>query len=71
QGRAFVDTGALWNSGFSGPNVADDRSVRVGAGVGVRWRSPFGVINVDLAQAIVKKDYDKTELFRFGFGTRF
>ncbi|WP_114374749.1 outer membrane protein assembly factor BamA [Elioraea thermophila] len=71
QGRAFIDTGALWDPGFSGANVADDRSVRVGAGVGVRWRSPFGVINVDLAQAIVKKDYDKTELFRFGFGTRF
>jgi len=71
QGRAFIDTGSLWDPGVSARNVADDRSVRVGAGVGVRWRSPFGVINVDLAQAIVKKDYDKTELFRFGFGTRF
>lgn len=71
QGRAFIDTGSLWDPGVTGPGVVDDRSIRVGAGIGVRWRSPFGVVNVDLAQAVVKKDYDKTELFRFGFGTRF
>jgi outer membrane protein insertion porin family len=49
----------------------DDSSPRVGAGVGISWRSPFGLINIDLAQAVVKKDYDETQVFRFGFGTRF
>jgi outer membrane protein insertion porin family len=43
----------------------------VGVGVGVGWRSPFGLVNVDLGFAVVKKSYDKTELIRFGFGTRF
>ena len=46
-------------------------SPRVGAGVGVSWRSPFGLINIDIAQAVVKKPYDQTQVFRFGFGTRF
>ena len=41
------------------PAVADDASPRVGAGVGVSWRSPFGLINIDLAQAVVKQSYDR------------
>jgi outer membrane protein insertion porin family len=51
--------------------VRDDRDPRVGAGVGISWRSPFGLINIDLAQAVVKKSYDDTQVFRLGFGTRF
>ena len=69
-GRAFVDVGSLSQSA-KGTNVADDNSPRVGAGVGISWRSPFGLINIDLAQAVVKRRYDQTQIFRFGFGTRF
>ena len=69
-GRAFVDVGALSQS-VKGVEVRDDASPRVGAGVGISWRSPFGLINIDLAQAVVKKPYDETQVFRFGFGTRF
>jgi outer membrane protein insertion porin family len=80
-GRAFIDAGA--NFGLPGsvndtgcpttfPNcVRDDSSPRVGAGVGISWRSPIGLINIDLAQALVKKSYDETQVFRLGFGTRF
>ncbi|GAA0578631.1 outer membrane protein assembly factor BamA [Craurococcus roseus] len=72
-GRAFVDVGSLSQSEKSTADVrvADDASPRVGAGVGISWRSPFGLINIDLAQAVVKKSYDETQVFRFGFGTRF
>jgi outer membrane protein insertion porin family len=72
-GRVFVDVGSLSQSESSQPGarVADDASPRVGAGVGISWRSPFGLINIDLAQAVVKKSYDETQVFRFGFGTRF
>jgi outer membrane protein insertion porin family len=70
-GRAFVDVGSLSESGRSGTGVVDEASPRVGAGVGVSWRTPFGLINIDLAQAVVKKSYDETQVFRFGFGTRF
>jgi outer membrane protein insertion porin family len=69
-GRAFVDVGALSQS-VSGPEVRDDATPRVGAGVGISWRSPFGLINIDLAQAVAKRPYDETQVFRFGFGTRF
>jgi outer membrane protein insertion porin family len=69
-GRAFVDVGSL-SDVDAGKGVVDDTSPRVGAGVGISWRSPFGLINIDLAQAVVKKSYDQTQVFRFGFGTRF
>ena len=69
-GRAFVDVGSL-SDVDSGPEVRDDASPRVGVGIGISWRSPFGLINIDLAQAVVKKSYDETQVFRFGFGTRF
>jgi outer membrane protein insertion porin family len=51
--------------------VVDDAAPRVGAGVGVSWRTPLGLINIDIAQAVVKQSYDETQLVRFGFGTRF
>ncbi|TPG61422.1 outer membrane protein assembly factor BamA [Roseomonas nepalensis] len=69
-GRAFVDVGGLSGSS-SGVGVVDESSPRVGAGVGVSWRSPFGLINLDFGKAVVKKSYDETQIFRFGFGTRF
>ncbi len=50
---------------------ANSLSPRVGTGVGVSWRTPFGLINIDLADAVVKRKYDQTQFFRFGFGTRF
>jgi len=70
-GRAFVDVGALTDTPVSGVGVVDESSPRVGAGVGVSWRTPLGLINIDLGQAVVKKSYDQTQLIRFGFGTRF
>jgi outer membrane protein insertion porin family len=71
QGRTFVDVGGLSRPGVAGARVVDDTSPRVGVGFGVGWRSPFGLVNVDLGWAVVRKPYDKTELVRFGFGTRF
>ena len=77
SGRAFVDVGSLsqvssaTNSAGQLITAYDDAGPRVGAGVGVSWKTPFGLINIDLAQAVVKKKYDQTQFFRFGFGTRF
>jgi outer membrane protein insertion porin family len=44
---------------------------RVGAGVGISWRTAFGLINVDLAPFVIKQPGDQTQIFRFGFGKRF
>lgn len=73
SGRAFIDVGALSQVSTltGGGAVTDDSSPRVGAGVGVSWKTPFGLINLDLADPVVKKRYDQTQIFRFGFGTRF
>ncbi len=72
-GRVFADVGALSKvpSGDPQDRVVDNGSPRVGAGVGVSWASPFGLINLDFAAPVVKKSYDETQVFRFGFGTRF
>ena len=69
-GRAFVDAGAL-SQGPTGPAIFNSSAPRVSAGVGISWRSPFGLINIDLAKAIAKQRFDETQIFRFGFGTRF
>ncbi len=77
SGRAFVDIGSLSEVTQLGPingvvsRVVADPTPRVGTGVGVSWKTPFGLINIDIAQAVVKRPYDQTQVFRFGFGTRF
>jgi outer membrane protein insertion porin family len=69
-GRAFVDVGSLSQT-VTGTGIGDTAAPRAGAGVGISWRSPFGLINIDVAQAIAKQSYDETQVVRFGFGTRF
>ena len=82
SGRTFVDIGGLtqgpgsltFTPAYSTPihqEVTHYAGPRVGAGIGVSWNSPFGLINVDLAEPIVKYSHDQTQFFRFGFGTRF
>jgi outer membrane protein insertion porin family len=44
---------------------------RMSAGFGVSWKSPFGLINIDFGIPLLKQPYDQTQVFRFGFGTRF
>ena len=53
------------------PPIFDNGLPRVGAGVGVSWRTPFGLINIDVTPFVVKYKFDQTQVFRFGFGTRF
>lgn len=85
SGRAFVDAGGLTQASFITPCVEPASSVeagqpceirasaapRVGVGVGVSWRSSFGLINIDLTPFVIKQLGDQTQIFRFGFGTRF
>jgi outer membrane protein insertion porin family len=87
SGRMFVDVGGLTQasfknittcvepSGSSEPGapckISDSTAPRLGAGVGISWRSSFGLINVDLAPFVIKQSGDQTQIFRFGFGTRF
>ncbi len=76
RGRVFVDVGSLSGVSSLSQNgvpvqIFDDAAPRVATGVGVSWKTPFGLINLDLAYPVVKKKFDQTQFFRFGFGTRF
>jgi outer membrane protein insertion porin family len=70
---AFVDAGATF-----GPNdenglykTFDFGDLRYSAGVAVLWVSPMGPLKFSLAQPLVKKDGDKTEVFQFTLGNVF
>lgn len=79
KAAAFFDAGSLW--GYKGPTsipstgevmtVGDSMTVRSSAGVGLIWDSPFGLLRFDVAYPISKQSYDRTQIFRFGGGTRF
>ena len=82
SGRVFVDVGALSNATFKniGTCIEADGSTcrinasaapRIGAGVGISWKTSFGLINLDLAPFVVRQPGDQTQIFRFGFGTKF
>jgi outer membrane protein insertion porin family len=71
RGRVFSDIGTLTEIDESGPELVDKASPRVGVGIGASYLSPFGPVGIDLTQAVVKENFDDTELFRFSFGTRF
>lgn len=74
RGSVFSDFGTLFNSGenpaVGGPILDSDR-LRVTAGIGALWRSPFGPVKVSVARPIRREPFDRTELFRFSFGSRF
>ncbi len=70
-GHTFTDFGSLWELDETGIGIFDENSLRAAAGVGISWRSPLGPIRVDFAQPFLDEDFDKDEVFRFSFGTRF
>jgi outer membrane protein insertion porin family len=70
---AFIDAGATF-----GPNDKDGLyktfdfgDLRYSAGVAVLWVSPMGPLKFSLAQPLVSKDGDKTEVFQFTLGNVF
>jgi outer membrane protein insertion porin family len=71
RARVFTDIGSLFSLDDEGVEIADVSSPRASAGIGFSYVSPFGPIRVDFAQAYLKENFDKTEFFRFSFGTRF
>jgi len=74
KGRFFVDAGTLGggqNIAPSGDVVALDESLRLSAGIGLTWQSPFGPVRIDFAEPLIYKNYDKIQHINFGFGTSF
>lgn len=82
SGRTFVDVGSLTQASFEQnscptapggtcPPIFDSAAPRVGIGVGISWNTAFGLINIDVTPFVIKQPHDQTQIFRFGFGTRF
>jgi outer membrane protein insertion porin family len=79
QGAVFVDAGSLWDpSGQAleavaqeGSFIHDSAEMRLSTGFSIIWQSPLGPLRADIAQALLKADFDKTEIFRFGASTNF
>jgi outer membrane protein insertion porin family len=81
SGRTFIDAGGLTQASFERnscpgvtggcPPISASSAPRVGVGVGISWKTPFGLINIDLTPFVMKQAGDQTQIFRFGFGTRF
>jgi outer membrane protein insertion porin family len=79
---AFVDFGTLYGvDGVVNGQLCNDQgqcevvlgsdSIRMSAGIGFSWKSPFGPIRFDFAKAIRKESFDQTQFFQFNVGTRF
>ena len=79
QGAVFVDAGSLWDPSQlalnavsqEGSFIFDSSQVRMSTGFSLIWQSPLGPLRADIAQALLKADFDRTELFRFGASTNF
>jgi len=70
-GHVFSDFGTLYDLDETGSEIQDESSIRVSAGLGVSWRSPFGPVRVDVAMPLADEEFDEDEVLRFNFGTRF
>jgi outer membrane protein insertion porin family len=85
-GAIFADAGSVWGTdanalakaymtshGISGPvPVAEDsNSIRASVGASLIWNSPIGPLRADFGYALMKEQFDQTQVFRFGAATRF
>jgi len=70
-GRVFTDVGSLFGIDEDPQGINDTSAPRASAGFGVSWASPLGPIRLDFAVPYLRRNFDRTEFFRVGFGTRF
>ena len=86
RGALFLDAGSAWSfdteiaevienemtrKSFLDNLVSNEFDLRVSAGFGFAWDSPFGPIRADFAWPLRKYERDKTEIFRLGGGGQF
>jgi outer membrane protein assembly factor BamA len=64
RGAAFIDGGNAFRLSES-PSLD---KLQAAYGVGIRWRSPFGPIAIDVARPINPRPNDQHMVFDFGAG---
>lgn len=72
NGKVFTDAGTIGPGDDSDSSkINDSRLIRSSVGFGVDWKSPMGPMSLDFGFPITRESFDKKEVFRFNFGTRF
>ena len=71
KGRLFTIAGSLTGLDNKTATTEDTGSLRMSVGFGVSWASPFGPVRIDISRAVLKENFDDTELVSFGFGSAF
>ena len=51
--------------------LADSSMIRSSVGASLMWNSPLGPLRLDVAKALTKEEYDRTQIIRFGASTKF
>ena len=64
KGAVFNDVG----NAFSAEQGLDLGDLRYSVGAGIRWKSPFGPIRIELAKALNAKSDERTSNIHFAFG---
>jgi outer membrane protein insertion porin family len=70
----FEDDSIRYVDGLGIPRKTPDKGLfplRTGAGVGIRWFSPFGPIHIDMGWNLSPKEGEKSNVFDFTAGTVF
>jgi outer membrane protein insertion porin family len=71
SGAVFADAGSLYETDVDSVIVDDSSNIRASVGASLLWSSPLGPLRADFGWAVLKEDFDKEELFRFGASTKF
>ena len=60
----FADAGQAYNLSHS----ITPSSLQAAYGIGIRWRSPFGPLAVDVARPVNPRPQDQSNVFEIGGG---
>jgi outer membrane protein insertion porin family len=70
---AFADAGGVFsdNESFLASEEYQKGEMRYSVGLGVMWNSPFGPLQVSIAEPLNDDNKDRTQRFQFGMGSSF
>lgn len=74
NGILFSDNGTVTGVDAinkKGATVTDTGSLRSSYGLSIAWSSPMGPIRLDFSKVAKRETFDRTQTFRFSFGTSF
>lgn len=74
NGILFSDNGTVRgvdSINKNGVAINDTGSLRSSYGLSIAWSSPMGPIRLDFSRIAKKESFDRTQTFRFSFGTSF